>query len=86
MRWSGDKGLVEGDRQDFMLAVVAHIGDIEQPVIGKLVLKIKGPVLGVRQLVFCFIHLLAYPCRIVTHLPSQRRCKKIGLTAFSGAL
>ena len=44
-------GLVEGNGQNFVQAVVAHIADIEQPVVGRLVLEVEGPVLGVRQLV-----------------------------------
>ena len=34
-----------------MYAAVTHVGKIEQPVVGELVLKVEGPVLGVRQLV-----------------------------------
>jgi predicted transcriptional regulator len=34
-----------------MRTVVAHVSELEQPVVGQLVLKVEGPVLGVRQFV-----------------------------------
>ena len=47
----GDERLVKWNRQDLMHTVVANVAYAQQPVIGRRVLNVEGPVLRVGQLV-----------------------------------